>query len=238
MTPARLGCKASGVPRRVRGASRRFARRLARGPSSDRAVRGCPVGVDAGHGAALGPALPTSSSADLSLTQRLGSLLSFQGNDDDPVSVLTRTHRSIHPTADAAVLRRSYAIAEKMHRGQMRKSGEPYITHPLAVARILAELGMDTTTLVAALLHDTVEDTSYTMPQLRNDFGREVALLVDGVTKFDKVFYGASAEAETIRKMLITAGQDVRVLVVKIADRLHNMRTLDARSVASRARIA
>jgi GTP diphosphokinase / guanosine-3',5'-bis(diphosphate) 3'-diphosphatase len=156
----------------------------------------------------------------------------------EPVGALIRTHRAIHSGAEVTAIRKAYFVAEKMHRGQMRKSGEPYITHPLAVARILAELGMDTTTLVAALLHDTVEDTSYTMPQLREDFGREVALLVDGVTKFDKVFYGASAEAETIRKMLITAGQDVRVLVVKIADRLHNMRTLDARSTSSRARIA
>ncbi|WP_344129202.1 RelA/SpoT family protein [Luedemannella flava] len=156
----------------------------------------------------------------------------------EPVGALIRTHRAIHSGAEVTSIRKAYTVAEKMHRGQMRKSGEPYITHPLAVAKILAELGMDTTTLVAALLHDTVEDTSYTMPQLRNDFGREVALLVDGVTKFDKAFYGASAEAETIRKMLITAGQDVRVLVVKLADRLHNMRTLDARSTSSRARIA
>jgi GTP diphosphokinase / guanosine-3',5'-bis(diphosphate) 3'-diphosphatase len=136
------------------------------------------------------------------------------------------------------VLRRSYAVAENMHRGQMRKSGEPYITHPLAVAQICAELGMDTTTLVAALLHDTVEDTSYTLETLHGDFGPEVTHLVDGVTKFDKAFYGKSAEAETIRKMIIAAGKDVRVLIIKIADRLHNMRTLEARSPASRARIA
>ena len=194
--------------------------------------------VDAGHGAALGRALPTSSTGDMSLSQRLRSLLSFQGNDDDPVSVLTRTHRSIHPSADAAVLRRSYAIAENMHRGQMRKSGDPYITHPLAVAQICAELGMDTTTLVAALLHDTVEDTSYTLEALHGDFGPEVTHLVDGVTKFDKAFYGKIAEAETIRKMIVAAGKDVRVLIIKLADRLHNMRTLDARSPASRARIA
>jgi GTP pyrophosphokinase len=108
----------------------------------------------------------------------------------------------------------------------------------VAVAQILAELGMDTTTLVAALLHDTVEDTSYTMPQLRAEFGGEVAQLVDGVTKFDRVFYGEDAEAETIRKMMVTAGNDVRVLIVKLADRLHNMRTIDARSTASRVRIA
>jgi GTP pyrophosphokinase len=97
---------------------------------------------------------------------------------------------------------------------------------------------MDTTTLVAALLHDTVEDTSYTLETLHGDFGPEVTHLVDGVTKFDKAFYGKVAEAETIRKMIIAAGKDVRVLVIKLADRLHNMRTLDARSPASRARIA
>ncbi len=193
--------------------------------------------VDAGHGAALGRALPTTP-PELSLTQRLRSFLSFPGNDDDPVTVLTRTHRNVHPSADAGVLRRSYAIAENMHRGQMRKSGEPYITHPLAVAQICAELGMDTTTLVAALLHDTVEDTSYTLEALHGDFGPEVTHLVDGVTKFDKAFYGKAAEAETIRKMIVAAGKDVRVLVIKLADRLHNMRTLDARSPASRARIA
>jgi len=135
-------------------------------------------------------------------------------------------------------VRRGYVIAEEMHRGQMRKSGEEYITHPLAVARILAELGMDTTTLVAALLHDTVEDTSYDLRTLSEDFGGEVALLVDGVTKLDKAYFGDDAEIETIRKMLVKAGQDVRVLVIKLADRLHNMRTLGARSPASRARIA
>ena len=193
--------------------------------------------VDAGHGAALGRAL-SPSSGEIPLSRRLRSFLSFQGNDDDPVTTLTRTHRHIHPSADASVLRRSYAVAENMHRGQFRKSGDPYITHPLAVAQICAELGMDTTTLVAALLHDTVEDTSYTLETLHGDFGPEVTHLVDGVTKFDKAFYGKVAEAETIRKMIVAAGKDVRVLVIKIADRLHNMRTLDARSPASRARIA
>ena len=196
--------------------------------------------VDAGHGAALGRALrsPLAPPPDLSLSQRLRQLLSFQGGDDDPVAMLTRTHKNIHPGADANVLRRSYSVAEYMHRGQVRKSGEPYITHPLAVAQICAELGMDTTTLVAALLHDTVEDTSYTLETLHGDFGSEVAHLVDGVTKFDKEYYGKAAEAETIRKMIVAAGKDVRVLVIKLADRLHNMRTLDARSPASRVRIA
>jgi GTP pyrophosphokinase len=156
----------------------------------------------------------------------------------DPIGELVRSHRSVHPGGDPNLLRRAYAIADQMHKGQTRKSGDPYITHPLAVAQILADLGMDTLTLVAALLHDTVEDTSYTLQDLERDFGPEVALLVDGVTKFDKVFYGEAAEAETIRKMIIAAGRDVRVLVIKLADRLHNMRTLDARSPGSRARIA
>src|SRR2546421_12512351 len=159
-------------------------------------------------------------------------------SSDEPVADLLRSHRQIHSHADVTVLRRAYVTAERMHRGQKRKSGEDYISHPLAVAKILADLGMDTTTLVAALLHDTVEDTEYTLPRLQEDFGPEVALVADGVTKFDKGFYGADAEVETIRKMLVKAGQDVRVLVVKLADRLHNMRTLDVRSPASRTRIA
>ena len=109
---------------------------------------------------------------------------------------------------------------------QLRRSGDPYITHPLAVANILAELGMDTTTLVAALLHDTVEDTGYTLEALTADFGDEVGHLVDGVTKLDKVVLGSAAEGETIRKMIIAMARDPRVLVIKVADRLHNMRTM------------
>jgi GTP diphosphokinase / guanosine-3',5'-bis(diphosphate) 3'-diphosphatase len=195
------------------------------------------VTFDAGHPAALSGVIPTQPN-ELPLTRRLRSFLSWPTNDVDPVTRLIRTHRSVHPHADVAVLRRGYTIAESMHRGQFRKSGEPFITHPLAVAQICAELGMDTTTLVAALLHDTVEDTRYTVQAIHDDFGPEVAHLVDGVTKFDKAFYGQAAEAETIRKMIVAAGKDVRVLIIKVADRLHNMRTLDARSPASRARIA
>jgi guanosine-3',5'-bis(diphosphate) 3'-pyrophosphohydrolase len=173
------------------------------------------------------------------LTGRLRGFLPWPTHSsDEPVADLVRAHRQIHPHGDVSALRRAYATAERWHRGQKRKSGEDYITHPLAVAEILADLGMDSTTLVAALLHDTVEDTSYTLPSLEHDFGPEVALLVDGVTKFDKGFYGADAEVETIRKMLVLAGKDVRVLVVKLADRLHNMRTLHYRSPASRTRIA
>ncbi len=134
--------------------------------------------------------------------------------------------RASHPKADTGALQRAYDIAERKHEGQLRKSGDPYITHPLAVATILAELGMTTPTLCAALLHDTVEDTSYTLAELENDFGEEVVRLVDGVTKLDKVKYGDSAQSETIRKMVVAMSRDIRVLVIKLADRLHNMRTL------------
>src|SRR5690242_1061503 len=139
---------------------------------------------------------------------------------------LASVHRSLHPKADLALLQRAYDVAEQRHSGQKRKSGDPYITHPLAVAAILAELGMDTTTLVAALLHDTVEDTDYSLERLRADFGEEVAHLVDGVTKLDKVELGNAAEAETIRKMVVAMARDPRVLVIKLSDRLHNMRTM------------
>ncbi|MFD0536360.1 HD domain-containing protein [Actinomadura luteofluorescens] len=117
-------------------------------------------------------------------------------------------------------------MAERMHRGQLRKSGAPYITHPLAVALILAGMGLDTTTLVAALLHDTVEDTPYTLGEVRADFGDEIAVLVDGVTKLDGSRWGDRAEAETFRKIVLAAAADLRVLVIKLADRLHNLRTL------------
>ena len=139
---------------------------------------------------------------------------------------LAAIHRQLHPKADLALLQRAYDIAEEKHAHQKRKSGDPYITHPLAVSTILAELGMDTTTLVAALLHDTVEDTDYSLGRLAEDFGAVVAHLVDGVTKLDKVKLGAAAEAETIRKMVIAMARDPRVLVIKLADRLHNMRTM------------
>ena len=139
---------------------------------------------------------------------------------------LATVHRGMHPKADLALLQRAYEVAEAKHEGQQRKSGDPYITHPLAVATILAELGMDTTTLVAALLHDTVEDTDYTLEKLRAEFGEEVAHLVDGVTKLDKVEFGNAAEAETIRKMVVAMARDPRVLVIKLSDRLHNMRTM------------
>jgi GTP pyrophosphokinase len=130
-----------------------------------------------------------------------------------------------HPKSDQAMLQRAYKTAEHHHTGQKRKSGEDYITHPLAVARILADLGSGPATIAAALLHDTVEDTEYSIGQLEADFGSEVSLLVDGVTKLDRMKFGDSAQAETMRKMVVAMSKDVRVLVIKLADRLHNART-------------
>jgi GTP diphosphokinase / guanosine-3',5'-bis(diphosphate) 3'-diphosphatase len=144
----------------------------------------------------------------------------------DAVRPLIAAHRRVFPSADADLVRRAYAVADHWHAGQTRKSGAPYITHPLAVALLLAEIGMDTTTLVAALLHDTVEDTGLTIGQVKAEFGAEVAVLVDGVTKLDGARWGDHAEAETFRKMILAASIDLRVLVIKLADRVHNMRTL------------
>ncbi len=137
-----------------------------------------------------------------------------------------RSVRAVHPKADLKVIERAYEVAEEKHRTQLRRSGEPYITHPLAVTQILADLGMTPPTLCAGLLHDTVEDTDYSLDDLRSDFGDEIALLVDGVTKLDKVKYGQAAQAETTRKMVVAMARDIRVLVIKLCDRLHNMRTL------------
>lgn len=130
-----------------------------------------------------------------------------------------------HPGFSNSDLERAFNAADKAHSGQLRKSGEPYITHPVAVAQILIELGMDLPTVMAALLHDTVEDTSYSIEHIKSEFGDEVTALVDGVTKLDKLTYGPTAEAETLRKMVVAMSRDIRVLVIKLADRLHNART-------------
>ncbi|MGY4642633.1 RelA/SpoT family protein [Cellulomonas sp. URHB0016] len=153
---------------------------------------------------------------------RFGSRATVASPALEPVLQAARTN---HPKADLAVVEQAYVVAERAHRGQLRKSGDPYITHPVAVATILAELGMTPSTLAAALLHDTVEDTDYSLDQLRREFGPEVAMLVDGVTKLDKVQYGDAAQAETVRKMVVAMSRDIRVLVIKLADRLHNART-------------
>ncbi|WP_327698096.1 RelA/SpoT family protein [Streptomyces sp. NBC_00459] len=156
----------------------------------------------------------------------------------DAIGHVAEAHRAHHPDADLEPLRRAYVLAETSHRGQMRKSGEPYITHPLAVTLILAELGAETTTLTASLLHDTVEDTDVTLDQVGEEFGAEVRFIVDGVTKLEKVDYGAAAEPETFRKMLVATGNDVRVMSIKLADRLHNMRTLGVMRPEKQERIA
>ena len=143
-----------------------------------------------------------------------------------------------HPRSDTGLVLRAYRVAHRAHEGQTRKSGDPYITHPVAVATILAEIGMTPTTLAAALLHDTVEDTDYSLDQLREDFGSEIAVMVDGVTKLDKIEYGAAAQSETVRKMIVAMSRDIRVLVIKLADRLHNARTWKYVPAASSGRKA
>ncbi|WP_018549027.1 RelA/SpoT family protein [Streptomyces sp. LaPpAH-108] len=185
------------------------------------------------------PAAPVRAAAGQSASRsgssnrvraRLARLGVQRANPYNPVlEPLLRIVRSNDPKIENATLRqieRAYQVAERWHRGQKRKSGDPYITHPLAVTTILAELGMDPATLMAGLLHDTVEDTEYGLDDLRRDFGDVVALLVDGVTKLDKVKFGEAAQAETVRKMVVAMAKDPRVLVIKLADRLHNMRTM------------
>ncbi|MET9439724.1 bifunctional (p)ppGpp synthetase/guanosine-3',5'-bis(diphosphate) 3'-pyrophosphohydrolase [Streptomyces sp. NPDC006610] len=173
---------------------------------------------------------PARSGSSNRVRARLARLGVQRANPYNPVlEPLLRIVRSNDPKIETATLRqieRAYQVAERWHRGQKRKSGDPYITHPLAVTTILAELGMDPATLMAGLLHDTVEDTEYGLDDLRRDFGDVVALLVDGVTKLDKVKFGEAAQAETVRKMVVAMAKDPRVLVIKLADRLHNMRTM------------
>src|SRR6188472_1454511 len=178
----------------------------------------------------------------LSSRARARAALALVGRNKVPenpvLEPLLQVVRTTHPKAELALIERAYAVAERAHEGQKRRSGDDYITHPLAVTTILAELGMTPTTLAAALLHDTVEDTSYSMPQLRRDFGEEIAGLVDGVTKLDRLTYGEAAQAETVRKMIVAMARDIRVLVIKLADRLHNMRTIKYVKPASAERSA
>ncbi|MFF7795010.1 MULTISPECIES: GTP pyrophosphokinase [Streptomyces] len=173
---------------------------------------------------------PARTGSSNRVRARLARLGVQRANPYNPVlEPLLRIVRSNDPKIETSTLRqieRAYQVAERWHRGQKRKSGDPYITHPLAVTTILAELGMDPATLMAGLLHDTVEDTEYGLDDLRRDFGDVVTLLVDGVTKLDKVKFGEAAQAETVRKMVVAMAKDPRVLVIKLADRLHNMRTM------------
>ncbi len=145
-----------------------------------------------------------------------------------------------HPEASVDRLRHAYEMARDAHAGQVRKTGDAYITHPLAVALMLAEYGLDEATIAAAFLHDTVEDTDLTILQLAREFGDEVAQLIDGVTKLDRVRYSnrEQAQAATIRKMVVAMAQDVRVLIIKLFDRLHNMRTVYALREEKQIRVA
>ncbi len=198
--------------------------------SAARTARGSGIGTSRAQrarAAAAQSAAADAAAPGVGVRRRLARLGAQRGAGMNPVlEPLIKTVRATHPKADVRLIERAYESAAYWHRDQKRRSGDPYITHPLAVATILAELGMNTETICAALLHDTVEDTPYTLTELRGEFGEDIAALVDGVTKLDKVKYGESAEAETVRKMVVAMSRDIRVLVIKLADRLHNMRTL------------
>jgi guanosine-3',5'-bis(diphosphate) 3'-pyrophosphohydrolase len=148
--------------------------------------------------------------------------------------------KSYHPQADLDLIRKAYVVSAKYHAGQVRKSGEPYLSHPLEVAMILAELKLDEASICTGLLHDTVEDTEATKEEIEEVFGKDIAHLVDGVTKLSQIKFFSSEEkqAENFRKMLVAMSRDIRVLLVKLADRLHNMRTLEYMSPEKQERIA
>ncbi len=190
----------------------------------------------------MGNEMTTHAPADLAVASgvraRLARFATRSSGSSPELGPVLQAVRTNHPKSDVALIEQAYATAERAHRGQMRKSGDPYITHPVAVTTILADLGFEGTTLAAALLHDTVEDTDYSLDQLREEYGEEIAMLVDGVTKLDKVVYGDAAQAETVRKMVIAMARDIRVLVIKLADRLHNARTWKYTSSSSAQRKA
>src|SRR5436190_2555896 len=158
----------------------------------------------------------------------LSRLLPGDGSAPDGFDGLARRIKSESPKADLKEIQRAFVFAENSHRGQKRASGEDFIEHPLGVAIVLADLGMDTTTLVASLLHDVVEDTDLTLEQIEEEFGSEVAQIVDGLTKLDRITFRTkeAEQAENVRKMIVAMARDIRVLLIKLADRLHNMRTL------------
>ncbi|MDQ3979279.1 MAG: HD domain-containing protein, partial [Actinomycetota bacterium] len=153
---------------------------------------------------------------------------------------LVEAFRLRHPRTSPNRIYRAYEVAAEAHEGQVRVSGDPYIQHPVAVATILAELGLDDVTVAAALLHDAVEDTRLSIDEIRQEFGEEVASMVDGVTKLDRLRFEnrEAAQAATMRKMLVAMANDIRVLLIKLADRLHNMRTIAALPEAKQLRIA
>jgi GTP diphosphokinase / guanosine-3',5'-bis(diphosphate) 3'-diphosphatase len=168
-------------------------------------------------------------------TDRRGGLLSrLRTSDSQPggIDALLRAVKAYNPKADLKEIERAFRFAEVSHRGQKRKSGEDFIQHPLGVAVVLADLRLDSTTLVAALLHDVVEDTDLSLEQLEREFGGEVGQIVDGLTKLDRITFRTreQAQAENVRKMIVAMARDIRVLLIKLADRLHNMRTLEVLS--------
>ena len=154
-------------------------------------------------------------------------------------ALITEFHQR-HPDADTALIEHAYRVALAAHEGQTRKSGEPYIHHPMSVATIVARQGLDDVTVAAALLHDAVEDTSVSLDDLERDFGSDVRLIVDGVTKLDRLRFDTREEhqAASVRKMLVALAKDLRVLIIKLADRLHNMRTLAALPEHKQQRVA
>jgi GTP pyrophosphokinase len=188
------------------------------------------------------------SREEIRTEQRRGGLLSRlrpgQGEPEPEarpgLEQLVRSVKSRNAKADTKELERAYRFAAAAHEGQKRLSGDDFITHPLAVAQILADLGLDTTTLAAALLHDTVEDTEVTLEQLEEGFGAEISRIVDGLTKLDALEFRSreQEQAENVRKMIVAMAGDIRVLLIKLADRLHNMRTLAPLPPESQTRIA
>ena len=158
----------------------------------------------------------------------------------EELAPLLTAYRTRHPKAPVALINKAYEAAREAHQQQQRSSGESYINHPIAVARIVADLGLDEVSLAAALLHDAVEDTDITLDDVEREFGHQVAAIVDGVTKLDRLSFDSREEqqAATMRKMLVAMAKDIRVLVIKLADRLHNMRTLAAVSLEKQQRVA
>mgnify|MGYP006270037949 FL=1 len=158
----------------------------------------------------------------------------------EELAPLLASYRSRHPKASVSLVNRAYLMARRAHQHQVRGSGESYINHPIAVAKIVADIGLDDVSLAAALLHDAVEDTEITIDEVERDFGPEVASIVDGVTKLERLRFDSkeAQQAATMRKMLVAMARDIRVLVIKLADRLHNMRTLAGMPVEKQQRIA
>ena len=162
------------------------------------------------------------------------------GSPNDELSPVIASFRRRHPKSGTAAMTKAFEVARLAHSQQKRKSGEGYINHPLAVAKIVADIGLDETTVAAALLHDAVEDTEITVADVEREFGAEVAAIVDGVTKLERIQFDSkeAQQAATMRKMLVAMAKDLRVLIIKLADRLHNMRTIAAMPVDKQQRIA